>query len=139
MRHQYVPGLELHPVFAFHGKFYLGTGEIKRDGLAVQKLELVWTVKQADIYTPGVRAVIVHYLIIRISYLRLADQILEDKTVLYLAYTQNRVKTSVSLGHRPYHSRHIMKFFLIFHLGPLVFPVREEFLVILGRVIIYVE
>ena len=137
--HEYVPGLERHPVLALHRELYAWTVEVKRNRFTVQEFELVRAIEKTHIDTPDIRAVIMHYLIIGGCNLRLADKVLQHKPVLYLTDPQDRMESAVGLRHRLYDSGHVMQLFLIFCFSPLVSAVRKKFLVVLCRVIISVK
>ena len=78
-------------------------------------------------------------LVIGIRDLRVGNEVLEHKSVLYLADTQQGMIHTVLVLHLLYDLRHIGNLLLILHFGPFVGTVRKKFRVILDRVVIYVE
>ena len=79
------------------------------------------------------------YLIVGVGNFGLGHQVFEHQTVLNLTHTQNGVVAAVVLCHRLYHVGHIGQFFLVLGLGPLIGAVGQEFIVVLGGVVVYVK
>ena len=136
VNHKDITSLEVAGVRV--GKVDVGV-EIERNGLAVEVGELVRFVEQGHIHATSVRAVVVDNLVVRISNLRLAHEVLDDEAVFNLGDSKYGVPAFVVVGHRTDDFRHIVEFFLILRLRPLVLSFRKELAVVLDRVVVDVK
>lgn len=80
-----------------------------------------------------------HNLIIRLRNGRLAHQILQHKTVLDFAHSQNGVEAAVGISHGADDGSHVGELLLILDISPFVLTVRQELLIVLCRIVISVE
>ena len=113
--------------------------ECERNRFAVEEGEYLRIIEESHIHASSVRTVIMDNLIIRFRYLRLHDEILEHKPVLYFRNAEKGMPCSVLLLHGLYDLGHVLKLLLIFRLSPFVFSFREEFLVVLRRIVVCVK
>ena len=97
------------------------------------------TIQQRHIDASSVRAVVMDNLVVRRLDFRLADQVLQHVTVLYLAESQHRMESFVLICHSLDDRGDVVKFLLIFRLCPLVLAVRKELIVILSIIVVCVE
>ena len=136
MDHQDVPGAEICCVCV--GIFdTLLEGE--RDGLAVQKGELVRPVEESDVDSAPVGTFIVDNLVVGRSYFRFADQIFQHKAVLYLGDSQDGVEPLVALCHLGNDVGHVRELLPVLRFRPSVCSVGKEFRIVLDRIVIGVE
>ena len=136
VNHKDVTSLEVARIRV--GKVDVGV-EIERNGLAVEVGELIRFVEQGHVHATAIRAVVVDNLVVGISNLRLAHEILDDEAVLNLGNAEYGVPAFVVVGHRTNDFRHIVEFFLILRLRPLVLSFRKELVVVLDRVVVDVK
>ena len=139
VNHQYVTGTEFFLLIPVHRELDCTAFEGERNRLAVDIGKLLGLVEQGHIDSTAVRTVIVDNLVVRLRNLRLAHKILQHKTVLDFANSENGVETTVGIGHRPDDGSHIVEFLCVLGLGPLVLSFRQELLVVLRRVIVGVK